>query len=168
MGIPMKRSRFLTVFSMTLVMFAGGCKKDSNPAQNSANNNTSNCNFTTDVVVVDGVSRNIVQTNANALGAGFIVEFLTDNSASPTGIALLFSSSSSPAAGDYAFESDATQVTAGKVYVEYYDPTTAWRGISGTAKVAMSGAQKVITFCLTELVATPTNKKIVSVRGTMN
>ena len=158
----MKVFTWTTLAVTVFAVLCGGCKKDSSPAQN--NNNTSaNCNFTTDVVVVDGVSKTVVHTNAQAIGTGYIVEFLTDNSASPTGLALAFSAT--PAAGDYAIQPDATAIVAGQVYVEYYDPSTAWHGMSGTVKITANGSQKVVTFCSQDLFASATNKKTVSVRG---
>jgi hypothetical protein len=157
-------SVFVAVFCLLSV---AGCKKDDNPAASNNSNNT-NCNFTTNVVVAGGVSSNVVQTNNNALGAGYIVEFLTDTSAAPTGVALVFSGGTSPAAGDYAMQADVSQLTTGQVYVEYYDPATAWHGTTGTVKVTASGSQKIATFCNIELTATPTNKKTVSIRGTFN
>jgi len=143
------------------------CKKDESPTQSNNSNNT-NCNFTTNVVVVGGVSSNVVHTNNNGLGSGYIVEFLTDTSAAPTGVALVFGGGTSPAAGDYTVQADVSQLTTGQVYVEYYDPATAWHGTTGTVKVTASGSQRVATFCNMELTATPTNKKTVSIRGTFN
>ena len=161
----MKVSTIIRVIALCSVVCATSCKKDENPT---AANNPATCNYTTDIVVVNGASSMILKVHNQAIGAGYIIEFLTDTSAAPTGVALSFNGSTSPAAGDYAIEPDVTNVTAGKVYVEYYDPATAWRGMSGTVKVTASGAQKVITFCNQELVATATNKKTVSIRGTAN
>ena len=157
----------LVSLCILIIFLITSCKKDENPS--SPNNpNPNNCNYTTDIVVVSGTSSNIVKVHSQAIGAGYIIEFLTDTSAAPTGVALSFNGSASPAAGDYTIEPDIANVTAGKVYVEYYDPATAWRGMSGTVKVTASGALKVITFCNQELVATATNKKTVSLHGTTN
>lgn len=156
----------IVVIAMSLVLIVPSCKKDESPT--SSNNPSQTCNYTTDVVAVNGVTANIIRPYCHVLGGSYFAEFHTDTSAAPTGIAMLFSGTSAPAAGDYTIVTDVGQVASGKVFVEYYDPTTAWDGTAGTVKVTVSGSQTVITFCSLTLTANPGNNKTVSVRATCN
>ena len=143
-----------------------GCKKDEAPT--TPNNPQPSCNYTTDVIAVNGTASPIIRPYCHVLGSSYYAEFHTDTSAAPTGVAMIFSGSSTPAAGDYTIVTDVSQVAPGKVFVEYYDPSTAWDGTTGTVKVTLSGSQTVITFCSLTLTANPGNNKTVSVRATCN
>ena len=154
----------LAIATLTLSL-TGGCKKDEAPAANSPNN-PGNCNFTTDVIAADGATRNIIRAVCHVLGTSYFAEFHTDTSAAPTGVAMIFSGTTRPAPGTYTIVTDVGQVAAGKVFVEYYDPSSAWIGTTGTITVATSGSQVVITFC--SLTLTGVNAKVVSVRATTN
>jgi hypothetical protein len=157
----------LALITLTLSC-ASGCKKEE--ASPAAPNTpaTTNCNFTTDVVAVDGTSFPVKKYNCGAPAGSYLAEYLTDSSAVPTGLVFMFSGSGSPAAGDYAIHADAATVAAGQVYVEYYDPSTAWHGTAGTVHVEANGAARVFTFCSLTLNAGGSNNKTVSARGTCN
>ncbi len=145
-----------------------GCKKDDEPTQPPpSNTGTGSCNFTTELVVVDGTNKPIQKPNCHTTGT-YYAEFLVDTSAAPTGVALAFSTTSSPDTGTYTVVPDVPSVTTGKVYVEYYDPSTAWHGTSGSVHVASQSGMKVYTFCSLTLNAGGTNNKTVSLRGTCN
>ena len=164
----MKRIQFPILATIVLLSLAS-CKKDDGPTQ--ANNNpngggNNNCNFTTDVIAVDGVTKAIIHPICHVLGTSYFAEFLVDTSAAPTGVAMIFAGTTRPAAGTYTIVPTVTQVTAGNVFVEYYDPTNAWDGTTGTVTVAASGSQSLITFCSVTLTGTGT--KAVSVRATTN
>ena len=156
------------VFTVAVLVLSQGCKKDDNPTQPPPNPASTTCNFTTDVVVVDGTSGNVIKANCSTPGSSYIAEFLTDTSVAPTGIALVFSTATSPDSGNYATQADAAHIAAGEVYVEYYNPTTAWHATTGTVHVAQSGAAKIFTFCSLTLTAGGTSTKSVSIRGTCN
>jgi len=154
--------------ALTIVLVIAGCKKDEASPLTPNTPAPTVCNYTTDIVSVDGTSHAILKYNCKVVG-GYIAEFLTDTSAAPTGVALAFApGSGTPAAGNYLITSDATSVGAGQVYVEYYDPSTAWHGTTDTVKVAANGAARVYTFCSLTLTAGGSNNKTVSLRGTCN
>jgi hypothetical protein len=155
------------MLAATLILFVAGCKKDESPTQTNTPSPTTTCNYTTDVVAVDGTSHAVVKTNCQTVGS-FLAEFLTDSSAVPTGLVFSFSTTTAPAAGSYTIQPDAASVTAGQVYVEYYDPSTAWRGMTGTVKVTANGSQHIFEFCNLTLNAGGSNNKTVSARGTCN
>jgi hypothetical protein len=153
------------VVGLCFLLSAAGCKKDNNPAQTN-NTNTNTCNFTTDVIAVDGTTRAIIRPVCHVLGTAYFAEFHTDTSAAPTGVAMIFSGTTRPAPGTYTPVNDVNLVAAGKVYVEYYDPANAWQATTGTVTVAASGSQVVITFC--NLTLSGAGTKVVSVRATTN
>jgi hypothetical protein len=163
----MKYISMFIFFAITLTLFVAGCKKDEAPTQTNTPPPTTTCNYTTNVVVVDGTSHAVVKTNCNTI-ANYLAEFLTDSSASPTGLVFMFSTTTAPAAGDYTIQPDAASVTTGQVYVEYYDPSTAWRGTTGTVKVTVTGSLHIFEFCSLTLNAGGSNNKTVSARGTCN
>ena len=154
----MKLSLVACSLVMLFVSSVPGCKKDetTQPPDHPAT-----CNFTTNVVVVDGVSKNIIRVNNT--------EFLVDTSALASGVAMLFTTAL-PDPGEYAVIDDAASVTTGKVYVEFYDSSSAWHGTTGTVTVTATagGAQRVIAFCNLALTAGPSDNKTVSLRGTTN
>jgi hypothetical protein len=164
-GGQMKASCIVLLSATLLAASIVSCKKDAQPT-NATNNTGQNCNFTTDVVVVDGATNAIVQPMCHVLGSSYFAEFLTNTSAAPTGIAMIFSGSTRPSAGSYSIITDVNQLAAGKVFVEYYDPANSWIGTTGTITVAASGSQAVITFC--SLTLTGVGNKVVSVRATTN
>jgi hypothetical protein len=155
----------LAIATLTLSL-AGGCKKDEATTSPANPNNSGNCNFTTDVIAADGATRNIIRAVCHVLGSSYFAEFHTDTNAAPTGIAMIFSGTTRPAPGTYTIVTDVSQVAAGKVFVEYYDPASAWIGTTGTITVATGGSQVVITFC--SLTLAGVNTKVVSVRATTN
>ncbi|HCV44207.1 MAG TPA: hypothetical protein DGH68_12035 [Bacteroidetes bacterium] len=158
---------FKAVFAIAVIALAavGGCKKDESPATTNNPNNTGNCNFTTDVIAVDGVTKNIIRPLCHVLGSAYYAEFLVDTSAAPTGVAMVFFGGARPSPGTYTIV-PAFPTAAGTVYVEYYDPTNAWIGTTGTVTVTAAGSQVVITFCSLALIGV--NAKVVSVRATTN
>jgi hypothetical protein len=165
----MKQSTMLFTCVAVLILCIGGCKKDDNPTQsNTTTTTTGSCNFTTDVIAVEGATKNIIKPFCHVLGSTYFAEFLVDTSAAPTGVAILFDGAATPAVGDYSIVTQVSQVAAGKVYVEYYDPANAWDGTTGTVKVTKSGTQTVVSFCSLDLYNTPSSKKTVSVRATCN
>ncbi len=160
----MKASNTLFAISILLVLMVAGCKKDEETTAPS--NNAGNCNFTTDVIAADGTTKNIIRAVCHVLGSNYFAEFHTDTTGAPTGVAMIFSGTTRPAPGTYTIVTDVAQVTTGKVFVEYYDPTTAWPGTTGTITVTASGSQVVITFC--SLTLTGSSTKVVSIRATTN
>ena len=164
----MKASHMFFATVVALVLIAAGCKKDEDTSgpNNSANNG--NCNFTSDGIATDGTTRNIIKALCHVLGSSYFAEFHTDTSAAPTGVAMIFAGTTRPAPGTYTIVTDVALVAAGTVYVEYYDPATAWQGTTGTITVAANGSQVLITFCSLTLSAGGTNTKVVSVRATTN
>ena len=164
----MKHLHVVFASVLVIVLSLAGCKKDDNPTQQSTNPSVTGCNFTTDVVAVDGVTKSIIRPVCHVLGSSYFAEFLIDTSAAPTGIAMIFLGTAAPVAGDYAIVTQVNQVAAGKVFVEFYDPTNAWDGTTGTVKVTVSGSQTIVSFCTLDLFNTPTNRKTVSVRATCN
>ena len=165
----MKSKSLYLAAAFCAAILCSSCKKDETPTTtNQANpsGGTANCNFTTDVIAADGATKSIIRAVCHVLGSAYFAEFHTDTSAAPTGIAMIFSGTTRPAPGSYTIVTDVVQVTTGKVYVEYYDPTNAWQGTTGTVTVAASGSQVVITFC--SLTLAGPNTKVVSVRATTN
>ncbi len=160
----MKTIKAMFAACILILLMIGGCKKDAETT--SPNNNTGTCNFTTDVIAVDGATGNIIRAFCHVLGSSYFAEFHTDTSAAPTGIAMIFSGTTRPAPGTYTIVTDVALVAAGTVYVEYYDPANAWQGTTGTITVATSGSQVVITFC--SLTLSGAGTKVVSVRATTN
>jgi hypothetical protein len=156
----------LVVAVAILFSLTGGCKKDETPAAANNPDPSGNCNFTTDVIAADGVTRNILRAVCHVLGSSYFAEFHTDTSAAPTGVALIFSGTTRPAPGTYAIVTDVAQVAPGKVYVEYYDTANAWQGTTGNVTVTDGGSQVVITFC--SLTLNGPNTKVVSTRATTN
>lgn len=158
---------FKAVLATVIIALAtvGGCKKDESPASSNNSNNAGNCNFTTDVIAADGVTHNIIRAMCHVLGTSYFAEFHTDTSAAPTGVALIFVGTTRPAPGTYTIV-PAVPTAPGTVYVEYYDPTNAWVGTTGTVTVTDGGSQVVISFC--SLTLTGVGTKVVSVRATTN
>jgi len=158
------RNAFFAIAVLALFL-VGGCKKEESPAANNQNN-SGNCNFSSDAIEVNGTTKNVIKAVCHVLGGSYFAEFHTDTSGAPTGVAMIFLGASRPAAGSYAIVTDVAQVTAGKVIVEYYDPTNAWHGTTGTITVAAAGSQVSITFC--SLTLTGTGMKTVSIKATTN
>ncbi len=130
---------------LVMVVSLGGCSKNDNPSQ-PPNNQPATCNFSTDVVAVNGTEHAVVKVNQNTVPS-YIAEFLIDTSAAPTGVALVFSGSAVPDTGTYAIEANPGSLAAGKVYVEYYDAANAWHGTTGSIHVAAGAGGRVYTFC---------------------
>lgn len=156
----------IAIATLALCIFAGCNKEEDNPTQ-PPGGSTATCSYTTDVVAVDGTTAGVLRATGHTVG-NWIAEFLTDTSAVPTGVALVFGTTASPTAGDYTIDADPANVTAGEVYVEYYNATTAWHGTSGTVKVEGSGSAKVYSFCSLTLTAGGSNTRTVSLHATGN
>ncbi|MFN8155021.1 MAG: hypothetical protein U0Y08_12080 [Bacteroidia bacterium] len=151
----------LAVISMMLLSIS--CKKEeADPAP--ANN--SSCNYTTDVVAVDGTIKNVVSDSCRVFGTNYYTEHFAD-AGKTEAVTIIFDGTSLPAAGDYTAVNTFPAVGPGKVYVEYYTNTSAYQPASGTVSVAVSGTTRIYTFC--NLSCTDgTTTKSVSLRSTCN
>lgn len=162
------RKNILPLTAICLVLLFTACKKDeTEPASNNTNNNNPTpCNFSTNVLVIDATTKNILSDSCRVFGSNYYTEHWAD-AARTEGIAIIFNGTTPPAAGTYTAVSTFTAITSSTAYVEYYTSTTAYQPAGGTITVTDSGSSKIYTFCnfsCTDGSAT----KTVSLRATCN
>lgn len=154
---------------LLIVMIGVGCKKESttpSATNNSTNNNSTSCNFTSNVLVIDNVSHAIVSDSCRVFGTTYYAEHWIDN-ARTDGFVLVFNGAAIPSAGSYTAVNTISALTAGKVYVEYYNNSSAWQPASGTVTVTASGTGRVYEFCQLSA-SNGSTTKVISSRSTCN
>jgi hypothetical protein len=133
-----------------LVLFSSSCKKDDAEPTPSAttipSNNTTTCNFTTNVLVIDGTVKTILSDSCRVFGSNYYAEHFAD-AGKTEGIAIIFNGTSVPAAGTYTAVNTFAAIAPGKAYVEYYNTSNAYQPASGTVTVTDNGSSKIYTFC---------------------
>ena len=155
------RNSLLAVTSMMLLCIA--CKKDdSDPAPV----NNSGCNYSTDVVAVDGTVKNIVSDSCRVFGSNYYTEHFAD-AGKTEAVTIIFDGTALPAAGDYTAVNTLATVGPGKVYVEYYTNTSAYQPASGTVNVTVNGSSRIYSFCNLSCTDGSVTKSI-SLRSTCN
>lgn len=160
----MKKPLFLFTLSIAVLMTISSCKKKSDDETPTTNP----CNFTTNVIVVDGTTKNIIATDCKDNGSNYLSEQKTDTSSTPEAIVMAFNGTASPAPGTYTAVNDIALVTANTVYVEYYTATDAFQPSTGTVTVTASGSAKNFTFCDLSFTQSGSNLKKISIRATCN
>ena len=154
----------LLTLALSMMIYAS-CKKD-DPEPEPVNNNSDACNYTTNVLVIDGTTKNIVSDSCRVFGSNYYTEHFVD-AGKTEGIAIIFNGTSLPAAGTYTAVNTFGAIAAGKAYVEYYSATSAYQPAAGTITVTNSGNSKIYTFCNFSC-TDGTTTKVVSVRATCN
>jgi hypothetical protein len=160
----------LTLSISSFILIFSACKKDDNtPANNSSTNNNNNnnpCNFTTNVLVINATTKNILSDSCRVFGNNYFSEHWVD-AAKTEGIVLIFNGTTPPAAGTYTAVSTFPAIDATHTYVEYYTSANAYQPASGTITVTDNGSSKVYTFCNFTCSSGSANKTV-SVRATCN
>ena len=152
------------IFSVTIF---SSCKKDNAaPANNSTNNNTTPCSYTTNVLVINSTVKNILSDSCRIFGSNYFSEHWVD-AGQTEGIVLIFNGTTPPSAGTYTAVNTLPAIDAAHAYVEYYTSASAYQPASGTITVADNGSSKIYTFC--NFACTDgTTTKTVNVRATCN
>ncbi|HKR05477.1 MAG TPA: hypothetical protein VJY62_12655 [Bacteroidia bacterium] len=156
----------LLTLVLSIMLFTSCKKDDPEPSPAANNNNNDPCNYTTNVLVVDGNTKNIVSDSCRVFGSNYYTEYFVD-AGKTEGIAIIFNGTSMPAAGTYTAVNTFTAIASGKAYVEYYSATSAYQPASGTITITNSGNSKIYTFCNFSCTDGTTTKTI-SVRATCN
>ena len=158
----MKKNLLLSAAVIALVVSSCAKKDDDDSSA------TNPCNFTTNVIEVEGSNKAIVKSDCKIFGTSYYSEHLTDSSATPEGAVMVFMGGAPPAAGDYAVINDITQLAATNVYVEYYKIADSFQPTAGSVKVTDSGGSKIYTFCNLSCSQGGLNAKKVSLRAMCN
>jgi hypothetical protein len=154
------RNSYLLFFVISILIYSSCKKSDSDPEISNAP-----CNFTTNLIEIDGTLKNITAGNCYNAGLTFTSEQYVD-SGHTEGLTMIFDGSTTPLAGSY----DAVNtlpVLPGKVYLEYFETVNAYQPTSGKVTVTDNGSSKVFTFCNLSF-AGGVNTKLVSSRATCN
>ncbi len=154
----------------TMILFSTSCKKDDAettpaPTPTPAPANTT-CNYTTNVLVIDGTVKTILSDSCRVFGTNYYTEHFAD-AAKTEGIAIIFDGTALPAAGTYSAVNTFAAVAPGKAYVEYYNISNAYQPASGTVTVTDNGSSKIYTFC-TFSCTDGTTTKVISLRSKCN
>lgn len=153
----------ILTIALSIVLFTS-CKKDNHEPE-PPDNNTNPCNYTSNVLVIGGTSKNITNSSCNGNASDYTSEHYTDG-AHTEGLTMMFNGAVAPSAGTYTAV-NAVPVAAGKVYVEYFETTNAYQPTSGTVTVSDNGSSKIYTFCNLSFTNGSATKTI-SVRATCN
>ncbi len=160
----------LSVSALVFILLCHiSCKKNNAEPETTTNNNnnpTPTCNFSTNVLVIDGIQKNVLSDSCRVFGSNYYTEHFVD-AAKTEAITIIFDGTSIPAAGTYTAVNTFPAINATHVYVEYYTAASAYQPASGTVTVTDSGSAKIYTFC--NLPCTDgTTTKTISVRATCN
>lgn len=138
----------LLVACSILCLTTSSCKKDSpaTPATNNTTNSNNNCNFTSNVLVADGVTKTIVSDSCRVFGSNYYTEHFADAGRTEA-VAIIFDGTAAPAAGTYTAVNTITAVGPGHAYVEYYTAADAFQPANGNITVSDSGTAKIYSFC---------------------
>jgi hypothetical protein len=159
--------RFIPVLLFALLLVQS-CKKEEDASSVTpppAANNNSTCNYTTNILVVDGASKNITGSSCHSNASDYTSEHYTDTVQSE-GLTMIFNGTSAPAAGTYT-AIGTVPVSAGQVFIEYFASIIAFQTTGGTVTVSDNGSSKVYSFCNLSF-SDGASTKVISARATCN